>query len=296
MHPHTRRAIQRRILAWYEQHGRHDLPWRRARTTLYHIVVSEIMLQQTTVATVYDKYKVFIAAFPSWRALAAAPQSEVLRQWRGLGYNRRALNLHRCAQMIVRDHAGRVPTTPKACEQLPGIGPYTARAILAFGRNADVAAVDVNIARLLARWHVTDARAVSTTQQAATWMLPHGRSRDWHSALMDFASAVCTKRAPQCATCPLARLCPSAAAPHDEASVRRREPGRAECGTHVPRRIYRGRIVDALRDHALAADVLGQRIKADWDAHADGAWLAEILATLRAEGMIVRRGDTWQLR
>ncbi len=289
-------TIQRRVLAWYRSHGRHDLPWRSVRVRPYGIVVAEIMLQQTNVPKVAPKYRTFLRRFPSWRALAMAQQREVVRAWRGLGYNRRALNLHRCAQKIVREYRGRVPRDVEVLEALPGIGPYTARAICAFAYNADVAAVDVNIARLLRRWGYVAADATpGTVQRAAQEMVPRGGSRTWHSALMDFASAVCTRRAPQCATCVLRAACPSYPCAGDAVARRVREVGRVEAGRHVPRRIYRGRIVEALRDAALATDTLGARIKADYDAVRDRAWLERILAALRAEGIIDRRHGRWQL-
>lgn len=295
MHPNTRRAIQKKILAWYARRGRHDLPWRLTED-MYRIVVSEIMLQQTNVPKVIEKYKAFLKEFPSWRALANAPQSAVLTQWRGLGYNRRALNLHKCAQVITCEYGGRVPQTPEECMRLPGIGPYASRAILAFGRNADVAAVDVNIERLMRRWHVSGGAENYTTQEAAEWMLPQGASRDWHNALMDFASRVCTKRSPKCAECPLAKICPSYPDPDDYVHVKKKEPGRSEGGKHIPRRIYRGRIVEVLRDHALTTDEIGQRIKSDWETDQDGEWLEGVLSMLAADQMIQQRGAQWALQ
>lgn len=290
----TRVAIRRRILDWYRDHGRHDLPWRHT-DDLYAVTLAEIMLQQTNVPKVVTKYHDFLALFPSWVALAAAPQSAVLTAWRGLGYNRRALNLHRAAQIVARDYAGTMPDDPAALEALPGIGPYTSRSIPAFGHNADVAAVDVNITRLLRRWHDAPDMTPAAQRVAADALLPQGASRDWHNALMDFASIVCTKRAPRCDACPLARVCRSAGAPRDSEAPKKREPGRTESGRHIPRRIYRGRIVEALRSGPLAAAAIGPRIKTDWDVATDAAWLDDILAALAAEGMIARTGTRWHL-
>ena len=124
-------VFRRHILQWYKKHGRHNLPWRRT-TDPYRIMVSEIMLQQTQVDRVVDYYKKFLKKFPSTKALAAAPLSAVLRTWQGLGYNRRAVMLHRAATVVVQKYHGRWPKTVEGLEALPGVGPYTARAVAAF--------------------------------------------------------------------------------------------------------------------------------------------------------------------
>jgi A/G-specific adenine glycosylase len=301
MQKRMRTIVHDKILTWYTACGRHDLPWRHTED-LYKIVVSEVMLQQTNVPKVIQKYHAFLDVFPTWQALATASQADVLIQWRGLGYNRRALNLHKCAQVIVAEHDGVVPSTPDECMQLPGIGPYASRAVLAFGRNDDVAAVDVNIERLLRRWHAisddksTQKSARAAVQYAAEQMLPPGKSRDWHNALMDFASTVCTKRTPQCRTCPLAQVCPSYPDPQDYMVVKKKEPGRMEQGKHIPRRIYRGRIIEVLREGAQTSDVIGRRIKKDWEAYHDLSWLEEILRALVKEGMLVACTQGWRLK
>ena len=291
MHHNTRRAIQRRIFTWYARYGRHDLPWRQEKDHLYGVVVAEVMLQQTNVPKVVPKYRSFLRTFPSWRALAGASQSAVMHAWRGLGYNRRAINLHQCAKAIVDYYDGVTPDDPEQLRTLPGVGPYTAHAICAFGYNADYAAVDVNIARLLQRWGLT-----GPPQAAAEMLLPAGQSRRWHSALMDFASLVCTKRAPQCGACPLRTICPSYPAPRDDVRrVAKREPGRMECGKHVPRRIYRGRIVEALRKQPLYTEEIGKVIKRDWSVVRDRMWLEEILETLQKESIVHLSQNRWHV-
>ncbi len=297
MHHNTRRALQRKIFAWYAHYGRHDLPWRQGDSTLYGVVVAEVMLQQTNVPKVVSKYQIFLQTFPSWQALAGVPQSAVMCAWRGLGYNRRAINLHRCAKIIVDHYDGIVPNDPGQLRALPGIGPYTAHAICAFGYNADCAAVDVNIARLLQRWGMREP-----LQVAAEMLLPAGQSHQWHSALMDFASMVCTKRAPQCITCPLRKICPSYPLSHlddaynDNVVKVKREPGRMERGRYIPRRIYRGRIVEALRSQPLDTKQIGQIIKSDWSVMRDRVWLEEILNSLDRDSFIIRNGGKWHIR
>ncbi len=288
------RKIQEKILAWYRANGRHDLPW-RATDDLYAIVVSEIMLQQTNVPKVIPRYRAFLQQFPSWEKLATAPTSAVLQAWQGLGYNRRALYLQKLAQAVVQKYDGALPTDPEQLMALPGIGPYTSRAVLIFGQNQDIVATDVNIARVVRRWHGL-MEWVSAKQQAKEVgrFVPHGKSRAWHSAMMDFASAICTKRNPQCAACPVAKLCKSYPTPKDAIKIRRVEPGRSEYGRHIPRRIFRGRIVEVLRGGKKTTLQLGPLVKKDWHT-VDGAWLKEILAGLATEGMIEHKGRFWQL-
>lgn len=181
------------ILDWFARQRR-DLPWRRTRDP-YAILVSEVMLQQTQVARVLPKYEAWLESYPDVKALAAAPLAAVLGLWQGLGYNNRAKRLHDCARQLVAD--GReLPADREALERLPGIGPYTARAILVFAHNADLAAVDTNVRRVLT--HELDLPAdldAATLQAVAEHVLPSGRSRDWHNALMDYGAVVATARA-----------------------------------------------------------------------------------------------------
>jgi A/G-specific adenine glycosylase len=189
--------LQARILAWYTANAR-DLPWRRT-TDPYAILVSEVMLQQTQVARVIPKYAAFLAVYPRLEDLAPAPLDDVLRLWKGLGYNNRARRLRDCAAAVVADAGGRPAELPRSLprlQSLPGVGPYTARAVLAFAYNADVAAVDANVRRVLA--HELDLPgdlSQRDLQTVAETVLPRGRSRDWHNALMDYGALVLTARA-----------------------------------------------------------------------------------------------------
>jgi A/G-specific adenine glycosylase len=183
--PATVRAFQQFVLEFYNAHRR-PLPWRRTRNP-YHVVVSEIMLQQTHVPRVMQKYGEFIAAFPDWAALARAPLREVLRVWRGMGYNRRALALQRIAQCVVGEHRGRLPGTPDALQRLPGIGKATAASIAAFAFNQPTVFVETNIRTVFIHYFFARRRVVRDTELlpliAAT--RDCGNPCRWYNALMD---------------------------------------------------------------------------------------------------------------
>ncbi len=188
-------ALQRRLLDWYAEHRR-DLPWRRT-VDPYRILVSEVMLQQTQVSRVIPKYDEFVAAFPDLETLAAAPLGDVLRRWRGLGYNTRARRLRDCALAAVgaAGEPAALPRTLHGLLALPGIGPYTARAVLIFAHNDDLAAVDANVRRVLTvELGLPAGLGAAALQKVADAALPWGRSRDWHNALMDYGSSVLTAR------------------------------------------------------------------------------------------------------
>jgi A/G-specific adenine glycosylase len=185
------KAGQFRTIVWrhYRTHGRHDLPWRRTRDP-YRILVSEIMLQQTQVERVVPFYREFLQKFPTVEALARAPLGSVLKVWQGLGYNRRAKMLHDAAKVVVKKHGGRLPKDAATLETLPGVGPYTARAVAAFSANADSIFIETNI-RTAVTHHffkeqerVTDAEVLAMLEES----YPKGRAREWYSALMDYGA------------------------------------------------------------------------------------------------------------
>jgi A/G-specific adenine glycosylase len=201
-----------RLLAWYDRHRR-VLPWRALpgeRPNPYRVWLSEIMLQQTTVATVGPYFLTFLARWPDVMALAAAPLDDVLTTWAGLGYYARARNLHKCAQVVARDHGGRFPDTEAGLLELPGIGGYTAAAIaaIAFGRRAVV--MDGNVERVMARLHrvATPLPGAKPALKALTDTLtPDARAGDFAQAMMDLGSTLCTPKKPRCALCPWREDC-----------------------------------------------------------------------------------------
>jgi A/G-specific adenine glycosylase len=201
-----------RLLAWYDRHRR-TLPWRAPageRTEPYRVWLSEIMLQQTTVATVADYYRRFVERWPTVEALAAAPLDDVLSAWAGLGYYARARNLHACAQAVAVEFGGRFPEDEAGLRALPGIGPYTAAAIraIAFGHKAS--AVDGNVERVIARLEAIETPlpdAKIEINARAAELVPEARAGDYAQAMMDLGATVCTPRKPLCVICPLAAGC-----------------------------------------------------------------------------------------
>lgn len=207
---HLTKNLQRRLLAWYSRRQR-SLPWRETSDP-YRIWISEIMLQQTQVDTVIPYYRRFMALFPNVRALARAPLSEVLKAWENLGYYSRARNIHAAARMIVERFGGRIPDTPDAIKTLPGIGDYSAGAILSIAYGKRLPAVDGNVRRILGRFFairrpVDDPREQKKLHALAATLVPAGEPGDFNQALMDLGATICKPKNPGCAVCPIAALC-----------------------------------------------------------------------------------------
>jgi A/G-specific adenine glycosylase len=203
-------AFRKQLLGWFRQYQR-DLPWRRTKDP-YRIWLSEIMLQQTRVAAVIPYYKRFLERFPDVHALATAPQEEVLRLWSGLGYYSRARNLQGAAQEIVARHDGAFPRTEKEALALPGIGSYTAAAILSIAYGAKHAVLDGNVARVLARifavrGDLRDAKRWRSLQESANALLAPKSPSDWNQAMMELGATLCTPQSPQCLLCPVTQFC-----------------------------------------------------------------------------------------
>ena len=203
--------FSRRVLAWFADHGRKDLPWQRQRTP-YRVWVSEIMLQQTQVATVIPYFEAFMARFPQLTDLAAAPLDDVLALWSGLGYYARARNLHRAAQQLQTLHAGAFPEDFAAVLALPGIGRSTAGAILSLARDQHHAILDGNVKRVLARYFALDGWPGEGAVADALWqhaerLTPRRRVADYNQAMMDLGAGVCTRSRPRCERCPLGEGC-----------------------------------------------------------------------------------------
>lgn len=205
-----RAAFRRQLMPWFAKHQR-ALPWRETRDP-YAIWVSEVMLQQTQVATVQSYFPRFLASFPTIADLAAAPEQQVLRLWEGLGYYRRARQLHRAAQVIVAEHGGEFPRVIEQVRALPGIGRYTAGAILSIACDQRHPILEANTFRLLARLLAYRDDPRSTEGERRLWqfaeeLLPQGQTGQFNQALMELGSLVCTPRAPRCDACPVAKLC-----------------------------------------------------------------------------------------
>ena len=205
-----------RVVAWQKQHGRHALPWQNTRDP-YRVWLSEIMLQQTQVATVLAYYERFTARFADVRALAAADLGDVLAAWSGLGYYSRARNLHRCAQVVVTQHGGEFPATSSALAELPGIGRSTAAAIAAFCFGERAAILDGNVKRVLTRvlgfeGDLGEARAERALWAEATALLPVRDIGPYTQGLMDLGATICAARAPHCLLCPVRDVCAAARA------------------------------------------------------------------------------------
>lgn len=203
-------AFRKQLLAWFRQFQR-DLPWRRTRDP-YRVWLSEVMLQQTRVAAVVPYYQRFLERFPNLRALAAAPDDEVLRLWSGLGYYRRARNLQKAAQQIVAEHAGEFPSRLEDVLALQGVGNYTARAILSIAFEKKHAVLDGNVLRVLARLGAVrgDLRASLRWQEledCANAYLDRKSPGDWNQAMMELGATLCAPKSPQCLVCPVAQFC-----------------------------------------------------------------------------------------
>ncbi|MCU1345818.1 MAG: mutY [Acidimicrobiia bacterium] len=270
------------LLQWAEL-ARRDLPWRHTRDP-WAVLVSEIMSQQTQVARVAPKYEAFLDRFPTPSACAAAPLGEVLRLWHGLGYPRRARALHGAAAVLAADG---YPATVEGWMALPGVGAYTARAVLAFAFERDVGVVDTNSARVLARW---EGRRLSPAeaQAAADAAVPAGAGWAWNHGMLDLGSTICRPGAPDCGGCPTARWCGWAGRGPDPAIGTAGASGRQGRFEGSDRQA-RGRLMKALTAAPLPIDQLGPIMGCD---QVRAVRLAESLAS---EGLIRRRGEGLEL-
>ncbi len=204
------RAVTRRLLAWYDK-NRRDLPWRKTRDP-YAIWVAEIMLQQTQVDTVIPYFNRFLKRFPTLRSLARASRDDVLKSWENLGYYARARNLHEAAGQVLADHGGELPSTPGGLLSLPGIGEYTAGAILSIAFEKPVPAVDGNVRRVLSRLlalrkPLREPAVQKKIEKAVQAMMPQDRPGHFNQAMMDLGATVCLPRNPVCEKCPVAKVC-----------------------------------------------------------------------------------------
>jgi A/G-specific adenine glycosylase len=273
------------LLAWGLPRLR-DLPWRRTRDP-WSVLVSETMLQQTQVARVVPKYLAFLGDFPTAEVCAAHAVGDVVRHWVGLGYNRRAVNLHRAA-VAVRE-CGLFPDALADLMTLPGVGPYTARAVLAFAFEADVAVVDTNIARVLARLHGRSLTAAEV-QDSANRLVPMGEGWAWNQVIMEFGVLVCTARSPGCSECPIRGACSWKSVGADPAIGSAGVSGGQSRFAGSDRQ-GRGRLVAELRNGAVTDARLAAAM--GWPDNAERA--ERVARTLLADGLAVRTGDGYAL-
>lgn len=278
--------FQKALLSWFSRNKR-SLPWRKT-TNPYKILVSEVMLQQTQVDRVKGYYARFLKQFPTAAKLAKAKPAAVLKCWSGLGYNRRALLLQKTAQAIVA-RGGKFPKTEAELRELPGIGPYTAGAVLAFAYNKDATFADTNVVRVIERFFsgIKSQRKEHIAQLLHT-VLPSSNARNWYSALMDFGSEICISRVPKCAACPLRKYCK--AAPHFLRGVVPRKLKASTEKFEGSNRWWRGKILKALLNGAKGEAALYRGIVAMHGLRGKRVFAAA-LASLIAHG-VVRKINT----
>jgi len=310
-------AFVEELWIWFDGHKR-ELPWRDISIPddterAYRILVSEIMLQQTQVSRVIGAYRSFLEKFPSLAALAEASNADILLAWRGMGYNSRALRLRDAAQIIQREHKGIFPSDMDVLLTIKGVGHYTAAAVRNFAFHISTPCIDTNIRRIIHRcfvgperrdgsWRKNDAYLLTVADALLQEALSYdGRtSADWHAALMDFGSLVCTKTNPKWDSCPLTKkgLCKAAYNVHlQKGRSVKKEPGRCIGSTFVPNRIFRGKIVEELRDatEPLSREEIGSRICIDWSSAHHTQWLEDILKKLESDSLLVKNGDAYTL-
>ena len=296
------KIIRKQILSWYRKHQRPFI-WRTLRDP-YAILLSEIMLQQTQADRVEEKLPLFLKKFPTFEALAAASKADVLRAWQGLGYNNRAARLWDLARTVVEQFDGRLPSDVNTLERLPGIGPYTSRAVACFAFGKRTAVVDVNVRRVLSRifWKSrtrSDLRSEGDVSRMADHILPRD-AQSWNQALMDLGSTTCKAQRPICPSCPVSRMCRSRhlGALQERQLKSGRAPKKASRRVEpvyqdVPRRIWRGRIVEALRNvngrGSISMHELGKSVKPDFKKR-ELPWLSSLIDALLRDGIVSTAG------
>jgi A/G-specific adenine glycosylase len=204
--------LAKELLIWFESHGRKNLPWQSSPPNIYHIWLSEVMLQQTQVSTVKGYFNDFIKAFPDIHALASATEDKVMALWAGLGYYSRARNLHKTAKIVASRHSGVFPKNESELVSLPGIGPSTAGAILSLGSNLRAPILDGNVKRVLTRYHMLDGHYSEPPVMKKLWSLanfhtPSEKNAEYTQAIMDIGATVCTPKNPLCDKCPISSDC-----------------------------------------------------------------------------------------
>jgi len=310
------RIFAEELWTWFDQNKR-TLPWRDLVEKdddhrAYLVLVSEIMLQQTQVSRVIDLYQKFIQTFPHLESLSKASNAEILRAWKGLGYNSRALRLRDAARTIHNDFAGQFPRTQGELVTIKGIGDYTAGALLNFAFDIPTPCIDVNIRRIVHRFFYGPEQADGTFAHSDTeltnvlqsimdtaLLMKRRTAKDFFSALMDFGSLVCTKNNPkwELFSPGMQSACKAYGKEIKRTKkVNKKEPGSLILGRFIPERLTRGKIIEFLRSHPDGARVsaIGEAIRNDWEKSKD-AWLRDILSRLCRDELVQRRSKIYRL-
>lgn len=281
---HKKSKINKLIISWYRRNVR-PLPWRRTKNP-YRILLSEVMLQQTQVSRVKQIYPQFLRQFPSFKELAGARISELIRTWRGMGYNNRVIRLQHTACIVMDQYKGKLPGDEKLLRTLPGIGRYTANAVACFAFGQIVPVVDTNVKRVLSRLFPQFPNTDHHWSLAES-LLPRRNAFEWNQGLMELGATLCTTLSPHCNQCPVRRLCPSSSPPLlKRIASRKNKPRKVD----IPNRIYRGRIIETLRNlrdgQSIEAAKVGKKIKNDY-SHRDQKWLMELILKLQRDGLLL---------
>jgi A/G-specific adenine glycosylase len=297
-------SVRNTVIQWFRQNGR-DLPWRKIDDP-YCILISEVMLQQTQVDRVIPVYNRFIQQFPDFQSLARATTADVIRAWRGLGYNRRPVYLHRTARMVMGCHGARLPNDIGMLRKLPGVGEYTASAIACFAYRDQVPVIDANVERVLTRvFSGWESVTKDVLRGIALRILPRGKAWEWNQGLMDFGALICTARSPACTICVLSESCAAFKCTEAPLGGRKSVP-RIGSKAHETvkryegsRRYYRGMIVRHLVDSEpgtrVSVNELGYLYQKDSEEH-DWDWIRGLLVELSDEGILTLEGRHRQLK
>jgi A/G-specific adenine glycosylase len=292
------------MLAWYTKNKR-DLPWRQIETrgkrlevreirNPYYVLVSEMMLQQTQVSRVLPKFAHFIDRWPTIQDFSRATLAQVLIEWQGLGYNRRAKHLLETAKIVVHEYSGHFPTDAKDLKKLPGFGPYTVSALRVFAFGFQEPVIDVNVSRIQER---TGLEPIG---------IPEGKADEWHQALMDFGASVCTAKSPHCTHCPVSRICRANRAAQAEGfetyakwlaiQPKIKKSSRKDIGKKFEEtdRYFRGRVIDFLREGEKSMTVVQDHIVSTHKL-VDLKRFGQIIESLVTDGLIQIRGSTVSL-
>ncbi len=305
---------------WFLANGRH-LPWRDLpdadpNVRAYKVLVSEVMLQQTQVSRCIPAFRNFLRQFPTLRDLAKATNREIILAWRGMGYNNRALRLRDCAKVIIDQHKGEFPQTHEELMALPGLGHYTAGAVRMFAWNLPTPCIDVNVRRVLHRcffgWEgeqiskERDRQLLTRCGQLLQeWMQQGHQPKDFLAALMDYGSLVQKKKSPVWEECVLSKAGLMKASTRNQKSEdrnqksedRKQEPGRFVGARYIPNRIFRGKVVEELRDakNGRTLSELGKEICIDWSPAHHKEWLSGIIHALTRDGILAKKGTKFVL-